>query len=335
MEHLRGGVRKEDSEEDDSVRRSDRGLVVPRSSVTPGLGDYDMIPECGPSRLRASERAAARRRWAPHPDRRLCLEQGDHPRGGEAWSTSRAAARGVAARSHPGAPYPLGVARPAAVVAVLAGAVSRRNRARARPADRRRTRRSCMARRPAGPAVERRVPLQHRPCPRSHPLAAWIVLRRTPGVARGAVDCSRGRRRAEWEKAAVEVCPVVRRPPERAPVSATAGLSGLQRPRNSSNRMYHTTGRGASRRAGRFWSSALLALKLTGTGLGGFITWGGARGSMRSVGGTTRAFSKAPRGVASRSSAALSKSSRRGTRGMAVGARRRLTRKAGEEGHRR
>jgi lantibiotic modifying enzyme len=274
MEHLRGRLFEEDSDEDDPVQEIDEALSVPLQR-SPWLGDYDLITGLVGLAVYALERLprpAAVGLLSSIVDR--LSERADISEEGAAWFTKPEELPEWQREFHPRGSYNLGVAHGLpAVVAVLAGAVAA-GIEKARPLLEGATR-FLLARR-QDPLSKTGACFSTAYAPWEEPSGsrlAWCYG--DPGVAAALLAAARAAGEPEWEKAAVEVALSCVDRPEPGSGVRDAGLChGAAGLGHLFNRMYHTTGEERFADAARFWFERTLAFKLPGQGIGGFRTWG-------------------------------------------------------------
>jgi lantibiotic biosynthesis protein len=274
MEHLRGRLFEEDSEEDDPVQEIDEALAIPLQR-SPWPGDYDLISGLVGIAVYALERLprpAAKSLLSSIVDR--LSERADISEEGAAWFTRPEELPEWQREFHPRGSYNLGVAHGLpAVVAVLAGAVAA-GIEKARPLlhD---SARFLLAR--------RQDPLSSVGACFSTTYAPWEAPTGSrlawcygdPGVAAALLAAARAAGEPEWERAAVEVALSAAERPEPGSGIRDAGLChGAAGLGHLFNRMYHTTGEERFADAARFWFERTLAFKQPGQGIGGFRTWG-------------------------------------------------------------
>jgi lantibiotic modifying enzyme len=274
MEHLRGRLFEEDSEEDDPVQEIDEALSVPLQR-SPWMGDYDLITGLVGLAVYALERLprpAAVGLLSSIVDR--LSERADISEEGAAWFTKPEELPEWQREFHPRGSYNLGVAHGLpAVVAVLAGAVAA-GIEKARPLLQGATQ-FLLARR-QDPLSKTGTCFSTAYAPWEEPTGsrlAWCYG--DPGVAAALLAAARAAGEPEWEKAAVEVALSCLERPEQGSGIRDAGLChGAAGLGHLFNRMYHTTGEEKFADAARFWFERTLAYRQTGQGVGGFRSWG-------------------------------------------------------------
>ena len=274
MEHLRGRLFEEDSDEEDPVQEIDEALSVPLQR-SPWLGDYDLITGLVGLAVYALERLprpAAVGLLSSIVDR--LSERADISEEGAAWFTQPEELPEWQREFHPRGSYNLGVAHGLpAVVAVLAGAVAA-GIEKARPLLEGATK-FLLARR-QDPLSKTGACFSTAYAPWEEPTGsrlAWCYG--DPGVAAALLAAARAAGKPEWERVAVEVALSCTERPEPGSGIRDAGLChGAAGLGHLFNRMYHTTGEERFADAARFWFERTLAYKQTGQGIGGFRTWG-------------------------------------------------------------
>ena len=274
MEHLRGRLFEEDSDEDDPVLEIDEALAIPLQR-SPWPGDYDLITGLVGIAVYALERL-------PRPAAVSLLslivdrlsERADISEEGAAWFTRPEELPEWQREFHPRGSYNLGVAHGLpAVVAVLAGAFAA-GIEKARPLLHDSTRFLLARRMDPQSSVGACFSTAYAPweAPTGSRLA-WCYG--DPGVAAALLAAARAAGEPEWERAAVEVALSAAERPEPSSGIRDAGLChGAAGLGHLFNRMYHTTGEERFAEAARYWFERTLAFKQPGQGIGGFRTWG-------------------------------------------------------------
>jgi class I lanthipeptide synthase len=272
MEHLRGRLFEEESDEDDPVQEIDEALLSPLQR-SPWPGDYDLITGLVGLGVYALERLPRPRAVTllGHVVDRLA-ETADASEEGAAWFTRPEDLPEWQREFHPKGNYNLGVAHGLPGVVTVLGGAAAAGLERARPLldD---AVRFLLARR-QDPSVGSCFSTSYAPweAPTSSRLA-WCYG--DPGVAAALLAAARAVGEPAWEHEALDVARAAVQRPEATSGIRDAGLChGAAGLGHLFNRMYNTTGEEPLREAARFWFQRALELRQPGEGVGGYRSWG-------------------------------------------------------------